>query len=603
MSRPVERPDLGDRALLPTATRAQTRREVRAILGRHRGVLALSVLTLLVGTVLGLVVPRTLGAMVDLVVRHLPPGGLFGLAAVLLAASVGQAVFVTVGGALTARLGQTALASVRERVVGVALRLPTPEVERAGTGDLVARVSGDVESVGEAVTGVLPTLVEASFTIVLTLVALIVLDWRFALAGLLAVPLQLIALRWYLRTVAPVTRSERVAEGARAQQLLESIGGADTVRAFRRGEDHVALVAARSAEAKTLSIRLAALQRRFFGKLNYGELTGLLALTAVGYLLVGRGTATVGAAAAAALYFHRLFDPFNQLLGLFDQAQTAGAAFARLVGVAAAPLPDPPEEGEVPAPAEVNVHDVWFRYSPDGPDVLDGVSLRVPEGRRLAVVGTTGAGKTTLAGVIAGVHRPSAGRVRLGATPVDALGPATLRRTCSLITQETHVFAGPLAEDLRLVAPEADDATLEAALRRVGAWEWVHALPEGLATRVGSGGAALSAAQAQELALARLVLADPPVAVLDEATAEAGSARARSLEDAAERALAGRTAVVVAHRLTQAARADEIVVLDRGRVVERGSHPELVAAGGAYARLWSAWASSRNDGDPAESGR
>jgi ATP-binding cassette subfamily C protein len=226
-----------------------------------------------------------------------------------------------------------------------------------------------------------------------------------------------------------------------------------------------------------------------------------------------------------------------------------------------------------------------------GRAVLQDVTLDVAPGERLAVVGPSGAGKTTLARIVAGVLAPTRGDVALGGVPAAA---AERGKDMALITQEVHVFAGPLADDLRLAAPEATDQDLHEALRRVGADGWVAALPDGLATVVGDGGHALTALQAQQLALARLLLRGAPVVVLDEATAEAGSAGARVLERAADAVLDGRTALVVAHRLTQARSADRIVVLDAGRVVEVGDHDALLAAGGRYAALWSAWSAPRD---------
>jgi ATP-binding cassette subfamily C protein len=281
---------------------------------------------------------------------------------------------------------------------------------------------------------------------------------------------------------------------------------------------------------------------------------------------------SVGTATAAALYFHGLFNPINVALAVVDDVQSATASLARLVGVADLP----PEEKTEPAHVDRTVRAEGVRHAyHSGHEVLHGVDLEIKPGERVALVGASGAGKTTMAKLIAGIHTPTAGGIRVGGTVV-------------LITQEVHVFAGPLADDLRLAAPSRNDEQLREALERVGAQGWVDALPDGMSTVVGEGGHRLTAAQAQQLALARLVLADPPIVILDEATAEAGSAGARLLEGATAAALAGRSALVVAHRLTQAAAADRVVVLDQGRVVEAGTHEELLRKGGYYAGLWEA---------------
>jgi ATP-binding cassette subfamily C protein len=243
-----------------------------------------------------------------------------------------------------------------------------------------------------------------------------------------------------------------------------------------------------------------------------------------------------------------------------------------------AELPVPPEAQRSGAHPGLRLRGIRHAYVP-GRDVLHDVDLTIAPGERVALVGLSGSGKTTLARLAAGVEPPQRGVVE---------GPEA-----TLVAQEVHVFAGPLAADLRLAAPGASDAQLLEALQVVGARGWVEALPDGLATVVGDGGHRLNATQAQQLALARLVLADRPIAVLDEATAESGSAGARTLEAGARAALAGRTALVVAHRLAQAVESDRIVVLHDGRVVEEGRHEELVAAGGRYSELWDAWSASR----------
>jgi ATP-binding cassette subfamily C protein len=267
--------------------------------------------------------------------------------------------------------------------------------------------------------------------------------------------------------------------------------------------------------------------------------------------------------------------------------QSAGAAMNRLVGVVLMERLHRPARAVVADPS-LTVDDVRFAYGP-GHDVLHGVSFTVPAGRRLALVGASGAGKTTAALVAAGVLEPDSGGVRLGAAPLPEIGTDALRSRVAVISQDVHVVAGPLIDDLRLADEDADEHAVWRALETVGADGWVRALPAGVHTEVGAHHHRLTAAQKQQIALARLVLKDPDVAILDEATAEAGSSGAAALERSAAAATAGRTTLVVAHRLTQAASADAIAVMDAGRIVEFGSHAALLAQGGRYARQWAAW--------------
>ncbi|MGW6819373.1 ABC transporter ATP-binding protein [Streptomyces sp. NPDC055005] len=583
------------RAILPVATGGQTLAAVAELLRGRRlqALTAAAVLTL--GTGIGLLTAPILGRMVDLVAAHRGAGSLTVPMILLLAVAVGRGAATALGSSLVARLGETVLAGVRERFIERALNLPLERVEQAGSGDLTSRVTGDVTLITRVVRQALPEFTTALLTIVLTLAGLAVLDWRFPLAVLLAVPVHVLTVRWYIPRAVPVYAAHRVANGALQHQLLDSVGGVRTVRAFRLTGQHARLLDARSREAVDLALRGIRLVSGFFSRLNLAEFIGLAAVLVTGFLLVGNGSVSIGTATAAALYFHGLFNPVNTALFLIDDAQSAGASLARLVGVASLPAEEGPAGTARPADGSVRVRALGHAYEPGHP-VLTDVDLEVRAGERVALVGASGAGKTTLAKLIAGVHRPTFGSIELGGADTRELGPAGVRAAVTLISQEVHVFAGPLADDLRLARPAATDAEITAALARVDALTWVETLPEGVATVVGEGGHRLTVTQAQQLALARLVLADPPVAILDEATADAGSAGARTLEAAALRALEGRTGLMVAHRLPQAASADRIVVLDRGRVVESGTHAQLVAAGGRYAGLWAAWSDSRRSG-------
>ncbi|GAA0517031.1 ABC transporter ATP-binding protein [Saccharopolyspora thermophila] len=578
------------RELLPTASGRRTLRAVVDLLRPHRTLAAGALTVMVAATGVGLLTAPLLGHLVDTAAAgradFAAPVALLGLVAVVRGATNAW------GLALMSRLGETALAALRERFVERALRMPLERVEAAGAGDLTSRVTNDVSVVARTVREGLPELSRSALTIALTLVGLAVLDWRFLLAALVAVPVQASAVLWYARRAIPVYAAQREAVGAQQHQLLDTIGGARTVRAFRLGDEHLSRVRERSRAAVELWLAGIRLATRFFARLNLAEFLGLSAVVVTGFWLVRDGSATIGTATAAALYFHSLFNPINAALALVDDAQSAGASLARLVGVADLPAEPEPERPAAPADASVKIADVGHEYLPGQP-VLHGVDLSIAPQERVALVGASGAGKTTLAKLVAGVHRPTRGSIALGGVALDELGPDATRRAVALISQEVHVFAGSLADDLRLAQPDADDEQLRRALAEVGALGWVEALPAGLSTVVGEGGRRLTVTQAQQLALARLVLADPPIAILDEATAEAGSAGARELEAAAANALRGRTGIVVAHRLAQAAAADWIAVLDAGRIVEIGTHDQLVAADGRYAALWAAWSGSR----------
>ena len=593
---------MSTRVLLPIASSADVRRYARELARRHPRALRNTVLLHAAAALAGLAGPPLLGSLVQAVEQ-----GTTTTRVDIVAAAI--AVFVLLQTVLTrfARyrsfvLGETVLADLREDFVDNTLALPVSTVERAGTGDLLTRTSRDVEALGWSVRYAVPETVIAIVTTVLTVGATLFVGLWTAVPLLLGVPVVALGTRWYLRRAKAGYLRENASYAAINATLAETVEGARTVDALRLADHRRQVMDADIAESYAAERYTLRLRTFWFPTMEVGYLIPTVTTLLVGGWLHSRGSVSLGDVTTATLYVQALVDPVDRLISWLDELQVGGASLARLLGVAQVP-DDRVTTGAEPAHEEIEAADVRFSYGTH--DVLHGVDLALRPGERLAVVGPSGAGKSTLGRLLAGIHGPRTGAVTVGGVGLVELPLDDLRGHVALVTQEHHVFVGTIRDNLALAVDEqAGDDTLRIALDAVDALEWVERLPAGLDTRVGSGGLALTPAQAQQVALARLVLADPHTLVLDEATSLIDPRAARHLERSLGAVLAGRTVVAIAHRLHTAHDADRVAVVEDGVIAEIGSHDELVASGGSYAALWSSWHGHGGhvaSGDPTDS--
>ena len=580
---------------LPIASNDIVRAYARKLITSHKldivkmlGLYALAAIT-------GLIPAWVIGKIINLATTNtLHTDNITRLVIFLLISSLSYALLTFLARTQSYKLGETIFATLREEFLASVLALPLIDVERAGTGDLLSRTTNDVEALSRTVRFALPEWMVAILQAVLTLVAMLLISPLASIGAIVSIPFLVFSTRTYLKFAPPGYRRERMSYATMSGTISETAEGARTIDAHRLSARQSRRIESDINESYFSEIYTLLLRMNWFPTVESAFALAVATTLAWSGWLALHHHLSIGAATTLTLYVVQVNDPLDRIIMWLDELQIGQTSLARLIGVSVV-TDNRPSTGPEPTSEVIVMDDVHYSYRA-GRDVLKGITLTVRPGERLAIVGPSGAGKSTIGRLLAGIDAPRQGSVTVGGFALAGLPLDTLRRHVALVTQEHHIFIGSLLENLSLAKPDATSEEIESCLASVDALEWATALPQGLETELGTTGFSLTPAQAQQLALARLVLANPHTLVLDEATALLDPRAARHLERSMSAVMSGRTVIAIAHRLHTAHDADRVCVVVDGKIAELGTHDELVALNGQYASLWRSWRNESQEG-------
>ncbi|MFG6403944.1 MULTISPECIES: ABC transporter ATP-binding protein [unclassified Microbacterium] len=582
-------------------SRAIRRRSLRllgSLVSPLRGQLALAAVVLVISTALRVAGPALIAYGINNALPAVTENAdwmpTIVVVGIFLVAGVGGAALIAWYAVVAARLTQTIMLDLRKRIFVHTQRLSLEFHESYTSGRIISRQTSDLDTIRELLDGGLNELVSGVLYGVFTLIALLLLDVQSGLILLvMGLPLALL-MRWFYRRSQLVYRESRVVSAQVIVKFVETMTGIRAVKAFRKEPRNDEEFGERAAEYRDVNMRSIRLFGTFEpGLLAVASVTVALVLLWGGFRVVD-GALAIGTLGAAVLYVRNFFSPLQEVAFFLNSYQSATAALEKVSGVLEEQptVPDPVEPVDLRAASgHVRFDEVVFGYSDDR-IILPRFTLDIPAGQTIAMVGTTGAGKSTLAKLVSRFYDPTSGRVTLDDVDLRQLHPKDLRRAIVMVTQEAYLFSGTVADNIALGKPDATFEEIQAAARAVGADAFIRALPDGYDTDVNKRGGRVSAGQRQLISFARAFLADPAVLILDEATASLDIPSERLIQDALQTLLADRTAIIIAHRLSTVAIADRVLVMEHGRIIEDDTPETLIAGSGKFAQLHAAWRES-----------